>query len=106
MYHKCITVEEWEMAFTEDDAYARLHKAVLRSRTVNQLLTAIKRDLETLPKTDALAKRSVKVLDYMRGYSEAVQTELMEANDAYREAAYQARRKEVVSERRKARTAA
>jgi hypothetical protein len=91
------------MAFTEDDAYARLHKAVLRSRTVNQLLTAIKRDLETLPKTDTLAKRSVKVLDYMRGYAVAVQDELNEAIDTHREAVYQARRKEVMSERKKAR---
>jgi hypothetical protein len=90
------------MAFTEDDAYARLHKAVLRSRTVNQLLTAIKRDLETLDKTSPLAKRSVKVLDYMRGYSEGVHTELAEANDAYREAAYQARRREVLAERKNA----
>jgi hypothetical protein len=91
---------------SEDEAYLRLHKAVLRSRTVNQLLTAIKRDLETLPKTSPLARRSVKVLDYMRGYVEGVQLELDEAIEVHRTAAYEAKRIEVVRARRALKKAA
>jgi hypothetical protein len=63
----------------KDVAYARLAKSVLRRRAVDQLVNAIKRDLTTLPKVSAMAKRSVKVLDYMRGYIAAVEVEHEEA---------------------------
>jgi hypothetical protein len=77
---------------TVDEAYARLHKSILRRRAVDQLVAAIKRDLTSLPKTSIMARRSVKVLDYMRGYIGAVEEEQATAVDEYEAAVYQARK--------------
>ena len=60
---------------TVDVAYTRLHKSILRRRAVDQLVNAIKRDMTTLPKDDVLARRSERVLKYMRGYIDAVELE-------------------------------
>lgn len=88
-----------------DAAYMRLRKAALRSRAVVQLTTAIKKDLESLPKTSDLARRSVKVLDYMRGYIEAVAQEEFEAREAYQEQAYATLRQMKLEAKRAARQA-
>jgi hypothetical protein len=77
---------------TVDEAYARLHKSILRRRAVDQLVAAIKRDLTSLPKTSIMARRSVKVLDYMRGYIAAVEEEQVLAVEEYEAAVYQARK--------------
>lgn len=74
-----------------DDAYARMAKAILRRRAVEQLVAAIKRDLTSQPKTSTIARRSVKVLDYMRGYIQAVDEELTSAVEEYETAIYAAR---------------
>jgi hypothetical protein len=63
-------------------------KAILRRRAVEQLVAAIKRDLSSQPKTSTIARRSVKVLDYMRGYIAAVDEELTLAVDEYETAVY------------------
>lgn len=85
---------------TKAEAYARLSKAILRRRALDQLLNAIKRDLTTLPKGSVMATRSIKVLDYMRGYDEAVQFELDLAGTVYDEAAYQEKRAARLKERK------
>lgn len=77
---------------TVDEAYARLHKSILRRRAVDQLVLAIKRDLTTLPRGSVMARRSVKVLDYMRGYIAAVEEEQGLAVEEYEAAVYQARK--------------
>jgi hypothetical protein len=64
---------------TKDEAYARLAKSILRRRAVDQLVTAIKRDMALLPKGHVLAARSEKVLKYMRGYIGAVEQEQQDA---------------------------
>jgi len=87
-------------------AHAAFRKAVLRSRAVVQLTTAIKNDIQTLPKESDMAKRSVKVLDYMRGYIAAVAQEELDARAEYEEAVYQAKRRERMAERRAARKTA
>lgn len=70
-------------AFSKDDAYARMAKAILRYRTVDQLVRAIKRDMESLPKDHVLARRSERVLKYMRGYIAAVYEEQALAIENY-----------------------
>lgn len=64
---------------TKDEAYTRLAKSVLRRRAVDQMVNAIKRDMAILPKGNALAARSERVLKYMRGYIAAVESEQEEA---------------------------
>jgi len=66
-----------------DEAYDRLTKAVLRKRAVEQLVLAVKRDLTYWPKGSTMSRRSVKVLDYMRGYIQAVDEELTAATTVY-----------------------
>jgi hypothetical protein len=61
------------------------------------LVGAIRRDLETLPKDGDLAKRSVKVLDYMRGYIAAVEAEQVEAVAEYETIAYRVKRKNIMA---------
>lgn len=73
---------------TRDEAYARMAKAILRRKAVSQLVSAIKADLSSQPKTSIIARRSVKVLDYMRGYVTAVDEELALAVDEYETAIY------------------
>ncbi len=68
---------------TKDEAFARLAKAVLRRRTINQLVVAIERDMDNLPKEDVLVRRSERVLKYMRGYIQAVQDEVTAAQENY-----------------------
>lgn len=63
-------------------------KAILRRKAVNQLVSAIKADLSSQPKASIIAQRSVKVLDYMRGYLAAVQEELELAVEEYETAVY------------------
>lgn len=76
----------------KDEAFDRLTKALLRKRATDQMVTAIKRDItHFLPRTSEMAKRSVKVLDYMRGYIKAVDDELVAATDEYENAIYAAR---------------
>jgi hypothetical protein len=75
----------------KDEAYERMVKAIQRKRTMDQLVLAIKRDIAQLPKTSDMARRSVKVLDYMRGYIKAVEEELVAAQDEYENAIYAAR---------------
>jgi len=75
----------------KDEAYSRFSKALMRKRALMQLVAAVKRDIETLPKTSEMARRSVKVLDYMRGYVKAVDDELTAATDNYENAIYAAR---------------
>lgn len=75
----------------KDEAYERMAKSILRKRATEQMVTAIKRDIALLPKTSDMARRSVKVLDYMRGYIKAVDEELVAAQDEYENAIYAAR---------------
>lgn len=75
----------------KDEAYSRFSKALMRKRALNQMVSAIKRDIETMPRTSDMARRSVKVLDYMRGYIKAVDDELTAATDNYENAIYAAR---------------
>jgi hypothetical protein len=75
----------------KDDAYERLAKSIMRKRATDQMVTAIKRDIALLSKTSDMARRSVKVLDYMRGYVKAVDEELAAAQDEYESAIYAAR---------------
>jgi cell division protein FtsB len=92
------------MATTPPDietAYTRLRKAALRSRAVVQLTAAIKSDLQSLPKESEMARRSVKVLDYMRGYTEAVAKEELAARTDYEEVAYQTKRRARLAQRRR-----
>lgn len=83
-------------------AYNRLSKAILRRRTVDQLVRAIENDIANLAKEAVLRVRSQKVLDYMAGYRKAVDDELAEANDAYDLEAYKSVRKVRMQEKRKA----
>jgi len=71
---------------SKDEAYARLAKSILRRRAVDQMVNAIKRDMATLPKDHVLVRRSERVLKYMRGYIDAVETEQGEALIDYEEA--------------------
>jgi DNA-directed RNA polymerase subunit L len=65
-----------------------MSKAILRHKAVDQLVRAIKHDLSSTPKASVIARRSVKVLDYMRGYVQAVNEELSEAIEEYETAIY------------------
>ena len=78
-----------------DAAFNRLSKAILRRRTLTLFTTAIEREVSG--GTDELAKRSGRVLQYMRGYNEAVDTELALAQEAYDLEAYKSVRKARVS---------
>lgn len=74
----------------KDEAWDRLVKSLARKRAVDQMVVAIKRDITNLPKESDMARRSVKVLDYMRGYIKAVDEELAEAAEQYDTAVYAA----------------
>lgn len=73
------------------EALERFGKALMRKRALKQMITAIGRDITNLPKTSEMSRRSVKVLEYMRGYIKAVEDELIAATDEYENAIYAAR---------------
>lgn len=75
----------------KDEAFERLAKSIQRKRATDQMVAAIKRDIANLDRTSEMAKRSVKVLDYMRGYIKAVEEEVDAATQEYENAIYAAR---------------
>jgi hypothetical protein len=75
----------------KDEANSRYSKALMRKRALLQMVSAIKRDIETLPRNDVLVQRSIRVLEYMRGYIKAVDDEVTAAQDNYENAIYAAR---------------
>ena len=75
----------------KDEAYQRMAKAILRSKAVDRFVRAIKGDVINLPRTEVMAQRSIKVLDYMRGYIKAVEEEEQQAIEQYETAVYAAR---------------
>lgn len=90
-----------ELGDAADLAFGRLTKAVLRKRTLNTLVRAIEEDIKALPKEDTLRARSVKVLEYIRGYVAEVEAEYSGARVAFESASYKERRAEVIAERKK-----
>lgn len=74
----------------KDEAWERMVKAIQRKRAVDQMVLAVKRDITNLSKESEMARRSVKVLDYMRGYIKAVEEELAQATEIYDTAVYAA----------------
>lgn len=74
-----------------EESRQRMVKAVLRRKALQRMVAAITGDITNLPRTDTLVHRSIKVLEYMRGYIKAVEDEVQEATDQYENAIYAAR---------------
>jgi hypothetical protein len=74
-----------------EESRQRMTKAILRRKALQGMVTAIGIDITNLPRTDTLVHRSIKVLEYMRGYIKAVEDEVQEATDQYENAIYAAR---------------
>jgi hypothetical protein len=74
-----------------EESRQRMTKAILRRKALQRMVAAIGGDIANLPRTDVLAQRSIKVLEYMRGYIKAVEDEVQEATDQYENAIYAAR---------------
>lgn len=90
-----------ELEDATEQAFERLSKAVLRRRTLTSLVRAIEADIKVLNKDDNLRKRSVSVLEYMRGYISVVEAEYKGARAGFEMATYKEQRAKIIAERKK-----